>query len=307
MSEEDKPKQLLDDASLNFAERHGYVPMPDTTNYKLCHEFRDAIGNYVNKNFPPLKESSFQPEADKKAHKSWLGASIAFQKDVRKLSYRDVATEYPKCKGVLLDVFLNGEFWEILSVLEWVLRYSSQESYAHMAVRSLFDLNFVPYVIGDSTDPICIAPTETPESSAAIAEAFEQVHQSGVTNAHQNLRSAASHINAGKFSNSVADSIHAVEAMARDITGKANLGPALKALEKEKLIENPLLKEGITKLYAYASDTVRHGQPQAKAQKAKITRDEALLVFSTCVAISGFLASKKIELQAKQGDDANEE
>lgn len=294
---EDKPKQIIDDRSRTFAERYGYVPLPDTADYKLCREFRSDFGEIINMTFLDPLTALHTGEYQERERSLWFSVSADFQKHVLKRSFNKVSNNPISSRILMIDTVLDGEFWQVLSIIELVLKLSSKTNNIQKAIRKLFTKQLVPYAIDDSTQPVCIIPLDVPEAGEAIVGAMENIHCSGVTSAHQHLRGAAEHINAEQYGDAIADSVHAVEAIAREMTGKETLGLALNALQKEELLRHDALKQGVNKLYGYASDTIRHGQPTTKAQSVKQTRDEALLIFSSCAAIAGYLARKKMQME----------
>ena len=90
------------------------------------------------------------------------------------------------------------------------------------------------------------------------------------------------------FRNSMKESISAVEAMARIVSGneKATLGQALTAIERNGQLHRAL-KEGFTKLYGYASDSdgIRH----AMSDKTNIDAADAYYFLVSCSAFVNYL------------------
>ena len=108
------------------------------------------------------------------------------------------------------------------------------------------------------------------------------------------LRQAAEHINARQYADSVADSIHAVESVARVIDPKASklLGPALDSLENAGMLKHPALKKALKNLYGYASDEqgIRHARLEKDAPQ--VGQDEALLMFGACASFAAYLTNR---------------
>ena len=108
------------------------------------------------------------------------------------------------------------------------------------------------------------------------------------------LRQAAEHINARQYADSVADSIHAVESVARVIDPKASkpLGPALDSLEKAGMLKHKALKEAFQKLYGYASDEqgIRHALLEKDAPQ--VGQDEAVFMFGACASFAAYLTNR---------------
>lgn len=294
-------KNQVENRWLLFAERYGYQPLPDVTNHELCKEFRDAIQDVVNLE---IGEAIATLKNNRKTRLdyfkktpigiSWKVVSKITQTQILRKKSNEIIEDARIVQKLIGDLIVDGHFSHVLSFCELVLRSPNETVFDR--ISNVFDRGLAPYALDKSANPICIIPIEAPESAEATIEALEQVHQSGFTIAHQHLRDAAGNINAGQFSDGLAKSVHAVEAIARDLTGENTLGPALAALEKQNLLNSQPLKEGINKLYGYASGTVRHGQPQTKAASSNISRDEALLAFSICSAIAGYLSRKKIAM-----------
>lgn len=95
------------------------------------------------------------------------------------------------------------------------------------------------------------------------------------------------------YRNSIKESISAVEALCREITGDTTLGPALKALEKKGVVIPRFLQAGIEKLYVYTNDS-KTGIRHALMDDAEVpTFDEAKFMLVTCCAFVNYLYARK--------------
>ncbi len=100
----------------------------------------------------------------------------------------------------------------------------------------------------------------------------------------------------GDYSNSIKESISAVEAYCREITGQKTLGEALNKLKDNGLIIPPILKVAFEKLYAYTN------QPDTGIRHALMDEDgiytpaseEALFMLVSCSSFINYL-NKKIK------------
>ncbi|WP_164742596.1 AbiJ-NTD4 domain-containing protein [Caldicellulosiruptor changbaiensis] len=94
-----------------------------------------------------------------------------------------------------------------------------------------------------------------------------------------------------KYRNSIKESISAVEAICREVSGKdkATLGDALKAIAKNNVI-HPALKEAFEKLYGYTNDAegIRH----ALLEEPNLNYEDALYMVVTCSAFVNYLIQK---------------
>ncbi len=100
----------------------------------------------------------------------------------------------------------------------------------------------------------------------------------------------------GDYRNSIKESISAVEAFCRELTGENKLGPALDKLKNKGLIIPSVLKAAFEKLYAYTN------QPDTGIRHALMDKDgtytpaaeEALFMLVSCSSFINYL-NKKIK------------
>jgi hypothetical protein len=93
------------------------------------------------------------------------------------------------------------------------------------------------------------------------------------------------------YRNSIKESISAVEAMARVVTGdqKATLGDALKTLETRGAL-HPAMKEAFSKMYGYTSNAegIRH----ALVSESNVTQADARYFLVVCSAFVNLLKAQ---------------
>jgi DNA-binding transcriptional ArsR family regulator len=96
------------------------------------------------------------------------------------------------------------------------------------------------------------------------------------------------------YRNSIKESISAVEAMARLMSGidKATLGEALKSLEKNGKLHSAL-KEGFSKLYGYTND--EHGIRHAMLDEPGLTQADAKYFLLSCTSFTNYLKASLAE------------
>lgn len=119
--------------------------------------------------------------------------------------------------------------------------------------------------------------------------------------AASHLRNAADHINAQQYADAIADSIHAVESVARMIAPKSSttLKPALRSLEKAGTLKHPVLRQAFEKLYGYTSDEqgIRHALINQNA--ADVDLDEAIFMFGACASFAAYLTQKHRQVNSE--------
>lgn len=99
----------------------------------------------------------------------------------------------------------------------------------------------------------------------------------------------------GDFQNSIKESISAVEAFCREVTGETTLGKALAKLESAGLMLHPMLKTAFEKLYVYTNDPktgIRHSLMDITGTYTP-SSDEALLMLVLCSSFINYLKKKR--------------
>lgn len=137
---------------------------------------------------------------------------------------------------------------------------------------------------------ICFAGTD--EEVETLKRAFADLSAAGFNGARAHLREAAKRLTNGDWSDSIRESIHAVEAVAVLIEPKATtLGDALKLIEKKKTI-HPALKTGFQNIYGFTSDEkgIRHSLLDKEA--SEVEEADALFMIGACAAFVSYLLSK---------------
>ena len=95
------------------------------------------------------------------------------------------------------------------------------------------------------------------------------------------------------YRNSIKESISAVEALCREITGESTLGDALKVWEKKGVKIPTFLKSGIEKLYIYTNDKRTGIRHSLMDDTESPTFDEAKYMLVTCSAFVNYIQGKR--------------
>lgn len=147
-------------------------------------------------------------------------------------------------------------------------------------------LNYAYRVVDDQ-----IVEITEQEEIMAIEEAVRQT--SAVKTHLENALKLLSSRPEPDYRNSIKESISAVEALCREITGDTTLGPALKALEKKGVVIPRFLQAGIEKLYVYTNDS-KTGIRHALMDDAEVpTFDEAKFMLVACCAFVNYIQGKR--------------
>jgi hypothetical protein len=136
-------------------------------------------------------------------------------------------------------------------------------------------------------DEVVIAPIGSDAERATIEQAFADLAATEYHGARTHLRKAAEQLTAGKFADSVRESIHAVEATARVLEPSAALSSALGRLENSAKI-----KHGFGNLYGYTSDEKGIRHPLLDDGTANVDEIDALFMIGACAAFVSYLINK---------------
>ena len=203
----------------------------------------------------------------------------------------------------LKNLILKGSFNKILDFIEIIANDSEYGAKFATPIRESFERCVAAYYLDVSRHPYRFSPRSNQAQGDATRKAMETIIEGGMAGAETHLRQAAEHINAQRFADSVRDSIHAVESIARQIDPKSKtLGPALNALEKAGLINHPALKGAFSKLYGYTSDEqgIRHALLEKDSPDVGL--DEAMFMFGACASFAAYLVNKHQKAD-QQGND----
>ena len=278
---------------LTFSQREGEVPIPEQM--RLGHvpkKFRNVVWRCIDQAisslvYEPLLGGGFyiteQSEDDIPAI-IWSYKFDVEQKPHDKIPVSSPSSDRSYCRKLVLD----GEYHEVITFIEYVLRHEECSSQLRSSLICAFDEALIPYLVSKIEGVITVIPRISFESGKAAIEAIETIDQHGMSGATMHLRKAAMRMNEADYSGSVRESIHAVESVACTIDQQASksLGPALNSLEKVGLLKHPAVKEAFKKLYGYTSDKrgIRHSEIGKGGTDVDL--DEAIFMFGACASFA---------------------
>lgn len=134
-------------------------------------------------------------------------------------------------------------------------------------------------------------------TSEAELEAITEAINNSKDNVSEHLQKAVSHYSERPnpdVRNSIKESISAVEAVCRELTGENTLGQALKRLEDNGVVIHKMLNDEFTKFYAYTNNPdsgIRHALMDNDGTYVP-TKDEAYYMLVSCSAFVNYLRRK---------------
>jgi hypothetical protein len=136
-----------------------------------------------------------------------------------------------------------------------------------------------------------IVPVGSDAELETLKRAFADLAATEFHGARAHLRNAAEELTTGRYADSIRESIHAVESVARTLAQDGKLSNALAKLEQSAKIHGGM-KAGFNSLYGYTSDEqgIRHAhlnEPTAQPDET-----DALFMIGACAAFVSYLIGK---------------
>lgn len=286
-----------------FSERYKLVkPTEVFIREKLTEEITNAIENcYIAMwdyfdNEPRIKSSPIELSREKIERKLWTGYLCKSASDFKPNGHNYVLTSSYIIKSN------NYQWFEILDLIEYTIKFIKlwidvyKSHYTSIILQNFIvklnyefeRLDFAYRIIGNEIIEI---------SDDNEIASIEQANNISVQNVKEHLQKAMRHISqkpSTDASNSIKESISALEAVCRDLTGEATLGKSLKKLESKGISIHPRLIEGFEKLYIYTNqpDTgIRHALMDASNLYTP-SKDEAHLMLVLCCAFINYVHAK---------------
>ncbi len=289
---------------LTFSQREGKAPLPEPLQMgELTKKFRNKVWFVIGTSIESCtsRDDHYGDSFDRTgAGRYWMNIYPSYYLNILEKPHDEIGCPEPEqVEDWIKDVIFRGEYHEILTVLEYIFRYGGAPPKLYDDIESCFDL--APYFIERSGIPVCIVPKTSPEMEESVKRSLENINESTLAGAKSHFQNSSQELNNNNFAASIRESIHAVEATARQIApnDSRSLSAALDSLEKNGMLKHPALKEAFKKLYAYASDEegIRHSLIEKEA--ADVGFDEAIFMYGACVSFVDYLASKYRQKEEK--------
>ena len=293
---------------LTFSQRYGYAPLPEPMQLEeIGRDLRREIWNATRellisiRSFGKWSSEYYFDENGQRFIERVLGKLLRKAEDEINIAHSEVFNGFK-------ELVLLGRFNTVLDLVETIAHenQSAERSVIPIftnRIAASFERYAAAYWLDTSSRPYQFFPRSNRAQGEATREAIKTIREGGMQGADTHLRQAAGHIKAQQYADSITDSIHAVESVARTIDPAAEkmLGPALKSLEKTGLLKHSALNEAFRKLYGYTSDEqgIRYSLLEKNAPDVGL--DEAMFMFGACASFAAYLVNKHRE--AEKGGD----
>lgn len=273
-----------------FSRRHGYEPLPKAMRLgHLSEELRIELWNCLRRLLIDKTDTLYTT--------FFTDGHRFVERVLGRLTKRpedEINTGYEPTMNFIRKIVLQGSFYSVLDLLEIAANDHACGTQFAEKVHGIFELHAAPYRFDISHRPLHFIPRGSQEQGEAIQRAVDVLRQAPMDGASAHLRKAAEAMNGGRYADSVGNSIHAVESVARQIDPEAakTLGPALKSLKDRGVLPHEALAKAFRALYGYTSDEqgIRHALPDR--DEANVGLDEAMFMYGACASFAAYLVSK---------------
>lgn len=264
-----------------FSQRYGYEALPEPMKLEqlspdLRRELSDAVCDFLS-NIRPGEQTGpaaySYPVRDRNRTENLIRENFIKRilKRFLKITESKIETDFDlDLPSKYFEQYLTEEsFNRVLDFLE-IMFSEVENTYSQTGsrfvfieeIKNLLDKHASAYWLDISQHPCKFVARTSREEGEAIQQAIEIIHRGGMNGPVAHLRKAAKSINVGEHADSIRESIHAVESVARtiDLDASKTLGPALSSLKKHGLLQHEALTKSFQQLYGYTCDEqgIRH-------------------------------------------------
>jgi hypothetical protein len=271
-----------------FSERYGYT---NPSSVLIRERMTDEIMNAILTCYDLLKErpgflySNMEEYLWRYFLEQRLSDFYYVNQYGRKIPNQTVATNYIKDQ--------KNAWYEKLNLIESSLEYFRKslmvitcDSFIEDLNREFKRLNFAYRIIDDKVVEI------TSEEEITAIETALQNPSNGVKEHLHTALELLSKRPEGDYRNSIKESISAVEAVVREITGSNTLN--FTELERKGIILPPVLKQAFEKLYGYTNEKSTGIRHALMDDTNTPSADEAIFMLVSCSAFINYLTKKKV-------------
>ena len=289
-SSTDRKRELRD---LSFSQAHGYQKLPTPLKLEeLPKEARVHIWNVFYSHIRNCRSVDLMMARPDQIEGEWE----AILRQVHLWHCDRPLDEWDRRFNVIRDDLKSRifrlPFNEVFDLIQFVMRQSECPDEFSEKIKEAFAYCRLAYTVTENKPPIVI-PAVTKTEGEAIVTALSELNTAGLAGSATHLRESAECINRSAWADSVRESIHAVESVARRISPDKShtLTQALNSIDKDDSL-HPGLIEACKRLYGYTSDEqgVRHALLDRKV--SRVGRDEAVFMLGACASFASYLWRK---------------
>ncbi len=195
--------------------------------------------------------------------------------------------DWDEHKSRLGKMFDEGGYHEIYGWLQFVVRHPRSKKQFATSVALILEKHQAAFRLVDDT----FFPVASELEILTIQTALSDVQSGAFDGARSHLNKAARELTNGNHSDSVRESIHAVESVARTLEPTGSLAKALGRLESKKKIHSSL-KNGFGCIYGYTSDEKGIRHPLLNDASGAVDETDAMFMLGACAAFVSYLIKR---------------
>lgn len=293
-------------AELTFSQRERYRPIPTRLGLEeLPRRARERIWDVVYKYTLGRMDDFENWDSRQEWESIFENLNIEhYELTLERSEELGISENIQRCKNTIHD----APFYEVLDLVERIMRHRSCPDGVCNDIARAFAQARVAYMVMQVGQPT-IVPAVSEEEGEAITGAVQDMEVAGFTGTQSHLYKAVAYLKEGRWSDSVRESSHALEAVCKKLSPDSGnrLSASLNDLGRMAAI-HPALLAAFTKLYGYASDEqgVRHSSGEGDKN---VGLEEAAFMLSACAAACSYLWRKvqdpgptEVHEQAAQGE-----
>lgn len=273
---------------LTFAQSEGAVPLPTQLDRKtIPSELRARVWAIVYEGImhdrfrEGVRVGHYSYRLNVPWHKFWQEKRVKFD-------HKMIADSSYNVEMFIDDLkksFSSEDYIVFYGIIQFMLRSYNIKSEIKEQIETTITDCLSPYrVVGGDT----LVPFGSAEELEAFQNAGATLSNLKMPAPLAHLRRSAVFLGEGKFSDSIRESISAIESIVRNIDSGNNVASALNSLSKSNHI-HPSMNEAFKRLYGYASDEqgIRHAL--LDDGDAKVTEADAMFMLGACASFATYL------------------
>lgn len=268
---------------LTFEQAEGEEPLPTQLKLKeLSPLLRSALWAAV---YEDMLGAQYQGELSPE----WRALTYDWHVYRKHRAVDDYLPRFKDWADEFKTIILSGSYTDVFGLLQWFLRHPAcPPTSLPLRIPVALKTGRAAYRVVDGDT---IAPFGSEAELETVKRAFADLALTEFHGARKHLRTAAEELTTGKYSDSIRESIHAVESIVRVLEPKGDFSTALAKLEAKARIHGGL-KAGFKSIYGFTSDEKGIRHPLLDDGSANVDETDALFMIGACAAFVSYLINK---------------
>ena len=279
-----------DDQNLPFSQRNGYRAIPPQLKLEeVSDKHRRLIDYHITEE---IGRSTIFTVYDGRFESKWMHVAKELHVRFLGLSIGDFQDDPGELKERLRIIIRRYKFFDLFDLIEFLCRQDNCSDDLKRDLSSSFEETRSAYRMVDHHTIVAVGNEDLAKTYLG---ALEETIAHEADGARTHLIRAGKLAKDGKFSDSVRESITAVEAVAKKLDpDSSTLGAALKTLSK-RYFWSKELRVAIEKLYAYTNveKGIRHAL--VREGKANVDEADALFMLGACSSLVTYLLLQDVQ------------